>query len=158
MAKRQQKEKLILAEGKTLRVGIVKSCFNSDITNEQLRAAQELLDDHHIEYDVIEVAGCYEIAYALQQQAQSKKYDALVALGCLIKGGTIHFEVIAGAIAQAIMDLVIKHNVPIGFGVITANTHEQAVERTWIGYDATYAALDLLTRCNPMSVSSAEKS
>lgn len=146
MANRQHKETLVLPEGKILRVGIVKAGFNSDITNEQLKAAQELLDDHSIAYDVVEVAGCYEIAYALQQQAQSKKYDALVALGCLIKGGTIHFEVIAGSIAQGIMDLIIKHDIPIGFGIITANTHEQAVDRTWIGYDATYAALDSLPR------------
>lgn len=144
MAEREQKPPLQIPDGTQLKVGIVKASFNSDITNQQLNSAQELLNQHNIAFDVIEVAGCFEIAYALQQQATSEQYDALVALGCLIKGETIHFEVISYGIAEAIMNLITKHDLPIGFGIITANTKEQALARVDIGHDATYAAIDSL--------------
>jgi 6,7-dimethyl-8-ribityllumazine synthase len=148
MAQREKKSALQIPEGKEPRVGIVQSLFNSDITNQQVASAEEFLSDHGIAHDTIQVSGCYEIPYALQQQAISEQYDVLVALGCLVKGGTIHFEVISYSVSKAILDLTLKHNTPIGFGIITANTQEQAQERTWIGYDATYAAVDAFLRSN----------
>lgn len=144
MANRERKP-LLQLHTNNLRIGIVKSCFNSDITRKQLEEAKQCLDEYHLQYDVVEVHGCFEIVYALQQLAQSKKYDGLVALGCLIKGETIHFEVLAKAVSQGIMDLIVKHDLPIGFGIITAMNKQQAQARTWFGYDATYAVLDSLS-------------
>ncbi len=135
-----------LAPDHGYRVGIVRASFNSVITEQQLMQAVEVLEAQNVPYDVIEVAGCFEITHALDRMAASGKYNALVALGALIKGDTIHFEVIAYSSGKAIMDLISKHEMPIGFGIITANTEEQAEERVNIGHDATVAVLDLLEK------------
>lgn len=146
MAERKPPLPLSLPHNRTWRIGIVKSFFNEEITNAQLESAMQCLKEYNIPYDVIEVPGAYEITYALQHMAQTKQYNGLVAIGCLIKGGTIHFEVIAYTVGKAIADLTIKHHLPIGFGLITANTYAQAEERTYLGYDSTYAVLDLLNK------------
>ena len=94
MSKRQEKKKLELGSPEKLRIGIARACFNTDITQQQLDAATTVLESYNISYDVIEVAGCFEITHALQKMALTKKYNGLVALGCLIKGETIHYDVV----------------------------------------------------------------
>ncbi|MFC1598197.1 6,7-dimethyl-8-ribityllumazine synthase [Patescibacteria group bacterium] len=147
MSKRRKKPKLLITDGKDLdgkeiRIGVVRSIYNEIFTEVQLNEAKQCLDEYGVDYDTLDVYGSYEITYALQQLAQTGNYDGLVALGCLIKGETIHFNVVTQAVALSMSDLIIKHDIPIGFGVITANTRDQARERTWFGYDATYATLD----------------
>ncbi len=142
MAHRTPPPPLTIAAPESLRVGIARSTFHYAITQQLLNEATRFLNEHHISYDIITAAGSFELAYVLQTMAKSNKYQALVALGCLIKGNTIHFDVVTHATAQGIMDIINTYHIPIGFGVITANTTEQATERIWMGYDATRAAVE----------------
>lgn len=150
MADRTPPQPLNIPNPEQLRIGIVRACFNDEYTSAQLAQATALLDTYGIAYDVIDVPGCFEIAYVLGQQAQSGRYDGLVALGCLIKGETIHFEVVANATAEAIMKMIQEYRIPIGFGIITANTPEQARDRLWLGEDATHAVLQSLVNTNDL--------
>lgn len=142
MAHRTPPPALNITSPEQLRVGIARSTFHNDITQQQLDEAARFLNQHHIAFDVITAAGSFELAYVLQEMAKSKQYHALVALGCLIKGDTIHFEVVAQSTAQGIMDIINTYHIPVGFGVITANTPAQAEERIWMGHDATRAAVE----------------
>ena len=146
MAYRQKSPKLQLPKNFHPKIGIVQAIFNKKITDQQCAAACTCLEKYNIKYDIIKVPGCFEIPYTLQQMARTRhtKYHGLVAIGCLIKGRTRHFEVIARAVSQAIMDLSIKHNLPIGFGIITAESAPQARTRINLGYEATYAVLATL--------------
>lgn len=144
MATRTPKPKIELIQPEQLRIGVVRSCFNEKITSRQLKVATDTLQEYGIAYDVAEVAGCYEITYALHQMAQSGRYNGLVALGTLIRGETIHFDIIAQTVAHAIMDLIVQQNIPIGFGIVTAENEKQAVERVSLAADATTAVLELL--------------
>lgn len=142
MAERTPLSQLNIPQDHSLRVGIVCARFNEEYTDAQLAHATALLEQYSIPYDLVRVAGCYEIPYALEKLARTKKYTGLVALGTLIKGGTIHFEVISYTVGNAVHDIVREHAIPVGFGVITANTKEQAHARVEIGAEATHAALD----------------
>ena len=95
------------------------------------------------------VAGCFELPIAARRLVETDRYDALVALGVVVRGETPHFEYVAGECARGIMDVQLEARVPIGFGVLTTDTLEQAVERADPargdkGYHATVAALGVL--------------
>lgn len=154
MAKHRLLPKIILPANFRPCIGIVQAIFNKSITDQLCTATTRCLDEYGIRYHVVEVPGCFEIPYALQVLAinLTPKYDALVALGCLIKGRTWHFEVIASAVSRAITDLIIKHHLPIGFGVITAQNAAHAQARVGLGYEAAYAALASLVSAVGMSV------
>lgn len=99
---------------------------------------------------MIRVPGAFEIPVAARQLAVSGEYDAVIALGCLIKGETMHFEYIAAAAAQGIMDVSTTTGVPVAFGVLTAMTDEQAEARAGAGPDnkgreAALAAIEMAT-------------
>lgn len=144
MAQREEKIQLQIPTNTSLHIGIVRARFNSEITNAQNDSAISFCTEYGIAYDEYTVDGCYEIPFVLQHWANQKKYNALVALGCLIKGETIHFDVISYSVAHAIQDIMREKQIPIGFGIITANTKEQAIARTVIGYDAAAAAVGAL--------------
>lgn len=144
MAKREEKQALEIPEGSVNRILIVRAEFNSDITRAQLASATKLLQESGVEYDVVDVTGSFEIPHAIERIKAAEEYDGVIALGCLIKGESIHFEVIAYALAKQLMEQSVQMKTPIGFGVITALTREQAEERTWIGEDAAYAVLSSL--------------
>ncbi|MBU0763268.1 MAG: 6,7-dimethyl-8-ribityllumazine synthase [Candidatus Kerfeldbacteria bacterium] len=146
MSDRLKKEKIDIVNPKALRIGIVRSLYNQDITDQQLARATECLEEHGVAYDVIDVTGTFEIAYMLQRMAESKKYNGLVALGCLIKGETSHYDIIANAIGEAVMNLIREYKLPIGFGIITAFEKDQAIARDWLGHDAAYAVLHSLNQ------------
>jgi len=143
MAERQEKDKLKLPNRK-FRIGIVQAQFNQDVTDAQLAEAMRCLDEYGVEVDVIKVPGSFELPYILQQQAASGKFHGLIAIGCLVKGDTIHFEVVSYSLPVALHRLIQEYKLPIGFGVVTANTLEQAAERSWLAYDAAYAVLQSL--------------
>jgi len=114
------------------RFAIVVSRFNEEITSGLLRGAREALADLGVPEDGIEVfhvPGAFEIPLAAQRAARSERFDAVVCLGCLIKGDTMHFEYIADATAHGIMRVGLDTGVPVAFGVLTTLTDEQAVER-----------------------------
>ncbi|MBI3540929.1 MAG: 6,7-dimethyl-8-ribityllumazine synthase [Deltaproteobacteria bacterium] len=118
--------------GKGLRVGIVVSRFNADITD-RLRegAVRTLLDKGLLEKDiqVVSVPGAFEIPLTLQRLARTKKFHGLIALGVVIRGETPHFDYVAGECSRGVMQVSLSEGIPIGFGVLTTNDVEQAMER-----------------------------
>jgi 6,7-dimethyl-8-ribityllumazine synthase len=133
---------------------IVEARFYDDIQDALLEGAVAELNAAGVTYDVITVPGALEIpaaiAIALDAAANSgKPYDAAIALGCVIRGDTIHFEIVSNESARGLMDLAITRNVPIGNGIITVNTEAQALARARMeeqdkGGDAARATLALV--------------
>jgi 6,7-dimethyl-8-ribityllumazine synthase len=115
------------------RIGIAVSRFNSQVTDGLLHGALRTLSAYGVrdeEITIIEVPGAFEIPFALEKLAGSKKYDALIALGCVIKGETAHFEYISDAAMKGISSMIAKYQIPIACGVLTTYTEEQAVARS----------------------------
>lgn len=145
MAQREVKSSLQMPEGAQFRLALVRSEFNSHITLEQIEYAKACCEHYGVAYDMYTVAGAYEIPWMIARLLRTQKYHGAVALGCLIKGETPHFEIIAESVARALSQLQIQENsMPIGFGIITALTEDQARVRTVIGQDATHAVLQSL--------------
>jgi 6,7-dimethyl-8-ribityllumazine synthase len=137
--------------GKGLKIGIVVARFNEFITGKLLSGAQDALARHGVSGDDIDVAwvpGSFEIPLVAQKLAQSKKYDAVVCLGTVIRGATPHFEYIAAEVAKGIAKVGLDTGTPVVFGVITADTLEQAIERAGTksgnkGFDAGVTAIEM---------------
>jgi 6,7-dimethyl-8-ribityllumazine synthase len=133
------------------RFAIVVSRFNEEITEGLLQGARERLAEASVATEnvtVIHVPGAFEIPIAGQRLGESGEYDAIICLGCLIKGETMHFEYIAEAASHGIMQAAAATGVPMAFGVLTTLTEEQAVERSRSGPDnkgreAAAAALEM---------------
>ncbi|TSD05776.1 MAG: 6,7-dimethyl-8-ribityllumazine synthase [Parcubacteria group bacterium Greene0714_7] len=131
-----------------LSVGVVVSRFNESITTELLGTALQALKKSKVKTNRIEVMfvpGAMEIPFALQKMARRKKYNCLVALGCVIRGDTPHFDYVCKTAQEGVLRVSLDHVVPIGFGVVTVNTAKQAKARIHIGFDAVMAALELAT-------------
>ena len=114
------------------------SSFNSEITSGLLAGARAALTEAGVSEEslaVVHVPGAYEIPVAALRLAETGEYDAVITLGCLIKGDTMHFEYIASAVSQGIMDASLATGVPISFGVLTTLTDEQAEIRSGDGPD-----------------------
>src|SRR5260221_4894119 len=119
--------------GSGLKIGIVVSRFNSEITEGLLRGAMRaLLASEVSEADIttLEVPGAFEIPFALGRIASRAKFDALIALGCVIKGETAHFEYIADSAIRGIVTMSEKYGIPISCGVLTTYSEEQAMNRS----------------------------
>jgi len=129
------------------RVGIVVSRFNADVGDALLAAALRALDEAGVSSDSITVAsvpGALEAPLALQRMAQTGDYDALVVLGAVIRGETYHFEIVANESAAGVASVQLEFGIPIGNGILTTNTEEQARARTESkGRDAALAALEM---------------
>jgi 6,7-dimethyl-8-ribityllumazine synthase len=118
--------------GKGLRLAIVVSRFNSFITERLLAGALDALtragaDEKKVE--VVRVPGSFEIPVAAKTLAQSGRYDAVITLGCIIRGETQHFDFISAEVTRGIQLAALETGVPISFGVLTTDTLEQAVDR-----------------------------
>ncbi len=137
--------------GTGLRVGIVTSRFNELLSTRLLDGAMDALTRHGVEGDAVDVAwvpGGFEIPLAARKLADSGRYDAVIALGVVIRGGTPHFEYVATEVAKGIAAASVAAGVPVIFGVITADTIEQAVERAGTkagnkGWDAALSAIEM---------------
>jgi 6,7-dimethyl-8-ribityllumazine synthase len=139
---------------KGARILLVEARFYDDIADLLLAGAMKQLKAAGADVEHISVPGSLEVpaAIALALEAAAKKrrpYDGVVALGCVIRGDTIHFEIVSNESARALMDLAITRNVPIGNGIITVNTQAQALARARVeeqdkGGDAARAALSLV--------------
>lgn len=147
MNRAKNKEKNIL-DGSGLKIGIVVSLFNDDITMKMLDGALSCLAENKVKKENIKIVfapGAFEIPLFCQKLAKTKKYDALVALGCVIKGDTDHYYYIAGEASRGVMEVGLKYDIPIGFGIITVNNLKQASERAGAennkGREATIATL-----------------
>lgn len=137
--------------GTGLKVGVVVSRFNELLSSRLLSGAQDALVRHGVSADDIDVAwvpGAFEIPLVAGKLAQSARYDAVIALGVVIRGGTPHFDYVAAEVSKGIAKISLDTGVPVMFGIITANTIEQAVERSGTkagnkGWEAANAAIEM---------------
>lgn len=133
------------------RIGIVVSRFNDFITKRLLDGALDCLRRHGAgeeEIDVVWCPGAFEIPQAARRLAAAPGYRAVIALGCVIRGETPHFEYVAGAAARGLERLAQESDVPVIFGVLTTDTLEQAIERAGAkggnkGWDAAMSAIEM---------------
>ena len=135
------------------RFGIVLGRFNSFIGERLLEGALDTLVRHGVEagqIEVVRVPGAFEIPLALQAMATGKKYDALIALGAVIRGATPHFDYVAGECAKGLAQVMMQNNIPVAFGVLTVDSIEQAIERagTKAGNKGVDAALSVIEMVN----------
>tara|TARA_B100000700_G_scaffold216562_1_gene238068 strand:- start:1000 stop:1395 length:396 start_codon:yes stop_codon:yes gene_type:complete len=125
------------------KICIIKSVYNEDITNELLLGANKLLEKNDIKNVVtINVPGAFEIPVVISKNI--KKYDAFIAIGCIIKGETSNFDLISNAITNGIMQISITQKKPIGNAIITCFNKDQALNRLDKGKEAATAILEVL--------------
>lgn len=137
--------------GEGRRFGIVMSRFNDLIGRRLLEGALDALARHGVRDDDVEVAmvpGAFEIPVVARAMARSGRYDAVIAVGAIIRGATPHFDYVAAEASKGIATVAMQTGVPVLFGIITADTIEQAVERAGTkagnkGYDAAVAAIEM---------------
>jgi 6,7-dimethyl-8-ribityllumazine synthase len=126
-----------------MRLGIVASRFNEAITGELLKRAREEARKLGIEFEEKSVPGALEIPIALQWMAQSGRYDALVALGAVIRGDTYHFEVVCNESARGVMDVALEFGLPVANGILTTDDEAQANARLDKGAEAVRVAVEM---------------
>jgi len=134
------------------RFGIVVSRFNSFIGEPLLEGAMDALMRHGAQIsdiDIVRVPGAHEIPLVLQVMADNNKYDALIALGAVIRGSTPHFDYVAGECAKGLAHVSIQSKLPVAFGVLTVDTIEQAIERAGSkagnkGAEAALSAIEMV--------------
>ena len=126
-----------------MRLGIVASRFNETLSAKLLERARQEAQKAGAEVSVASVAGALEIPLALQWMAQSGRFDALVAVGCVIRGETYHFEIVANESARGLMDVSLEYGLPIGNGILTTEDEAQAEARLDKGAEAVRVALEM---------------
>ena len=133
------------------RYGIVVARFNSFVVEALLEGAVDALVRHGVSADdieIIRVPGAWELPVAVKKIIEKRDYDAVITLGAVIRGGTAHFEYVAGEAAKGIANASLSTGVPVSFGVLTTDTVEQAINRAGgkqgnKGYDAAVAAIEM---------------
>lgn len=138
-------------DGSGLKFGLVVSRYNDFIVSRLVDGCRDALVRNGVSDDDIELAyvpGSFEISLAAQKMAQSGRYDAVIALGAVIRGATAHFDYVAGQVARGVATASMETGVPVIFGVITTETIEQAIERagtrlTNRGFEAGQAAIEM---------------
>lgn len=134
-------------DGGNLRIGIVQSRFNNEVCEGLLGACRAQLVKHGVREDDITLAtvpGALEISPVLQRMALSGKFDALIALGAVIRGDTYHFEVVANESARCVGEVQLQTGVPVANAILTTDTDEQAIGRMHIkGGEAALVAIEM---------------
>ena len=133
--------------------GIVISKFNSFIVERLLEGALEAFRKHGVQdrdISIVKVPGAYELPLTAKVMAESGKYDAIIALGAVIRGGTPHFEYVAGECVKGLGQVALTAGLPLAFGVLTVDTIEQAIERAGTkagnkGEEAALTAMEMLS-------------
>jgi 6,7-dimethyl-8-ribityllumazine synthase len=134
------------------RIALLVSRFNSFVVESLLEGALDTLKRHGaVERDltIVRVPGAYEMPIAAQRLAASKRFEAIIALGAVIRGGTPHFEYVAGECTKGLSQVSLTHDIPIAFGVLTVDTIEQAIERAGTkagnkGAEAAMSAIEMI--------------
>ena len=137
--------------GSGKKFGIVAGRFNELITGKLLEGAYDCLERHGVDLSDVTVCwvpGSFEIPVAAQRMARSKKFDAVICLGAVIRGGTPHFDYVAAEVSKGVAAVSLAEGLPVIFGVLTTDTIEQAVERAGTkagnkGWDAALSALEM---------------
>ena len=140
----------------THKFAIVVARFNSFITDKLVAGALDTIERHggnKQNVDVFKVPGCFEVPMAAQKLASKSKYDAIICLGALIRGETPHFDYIASECTKGIAAIALQAQIPVTYGIITANTVDQAVNRAGVkvgnkGADAALAAIEMVDLYN----------
>jgi 6,7-dimethyl-8-ribityllumazine synthase len=144
-----------MLDGRKLYIGIVQARFNESITNALLDACKkELLalgvQDKHIDH--LQVPGALEVPVALQAMAEANQYDALIALGCIVRGETYHFELVANESGAGVSRVALDYKVPIANAIITTEDMPQAIARqTDKGTDAARVAVEMANLLNELA-------
>lgn len=138
--------------GNNIKVGIVCARFNEFIVSKLLGGAVDALKRHGVEEETIDVAwvpGAYEIPLIAKKMAESKKYDAVITLGAVIKGSTPHFDYVCAEVSKGVASVSLETGLPVVFGVLTVNNIEEAIERAGTkagnkGFDAGVTAIEMV--------------
>ncbi|MGD2137310.1 MAG: 6,7-dimethyl-8-ribityllumazine synthase [Gammaproteobacteria bacterium] len=134
------------------RIALLVSRFNGFVVDSLLQGALDTLKRHGADerdLQIVRVPGAYEMPLAAQRLAGSKRFDAIIALGAVIRGGTPHFEYVAGECTRGLSAVSLNFDIPIGFGVLTVDTIEQAIERAGTkagnkGAEAAMSAIEMI--------------
>ena len=134
------------------RFAIVASRFNDFIVDSLLKASLRCLRQHgavDADVEIVRVPGAFEMPLMVDKLAGSRRYDGIIALGCVIRGGTPHFDYVAGECVKGISAASSRHGVPTGFGILTVDSIEQAIERAGTkagnkGEEATLAVIEMV--------------
>ena len=137
---------------KGARFGIAVARFNSFVVESLLEGAVDTLKRHgaaEADIEVVRVPGAFELPLAIQRMANKKQYDAIIALGAVIRGGTPHFDFVAGECVKGMSAVSLQADIPVSFGVLTVDTIEQAIERSGTkagnkGAEATLSAIEMV--------------
>ena len=126
-----------------MRLGIVASRFNEEISTQLVERAEAAARELAVQTTIVSVPGALEIPLALQWMAQSGRYDALVAVGAVIRGETYHFEIVANETARGVMDVSLEFGLPIANGILTTEDEAQAHARLDKGAEAVRVAVEM---------------
>ncbi len=137
---------------KGIKIGIVAARFNEFITRKLIGGAVDALKRHDVSDEDITLAwvpGAFEIPVVAQQMANSKKYDAIICLGAVIRGSTTHYDYVCSEVSKGIAHVSMNSNIPVLFGVLTTENIEQAIERAGTkagnkGYDCGLSAIEMV--------------
>lgn len=140
------------------RYGIAVARFNAFIVESLLEGAVDALRRHGVEdgdIEIVRVPGAYELPLVAQSMAVNGDYDAIIALGAVIRGGTAHFDYVAGGAAKGLASVSLDHDIPVIFGVLTTDTIEQAIERSGTkagnkGAEAALTAIETVSLLNQL--------
>ena len=143
---------------KEIRVGIVAARFNEFITSKLLEGAVDGLLRHDVREEDIHVAwvpGAFEIPFLASKMAHSKKYDAVICLGAVIRGSTSHYDYVCNEVSKGIAAVSLESGIPVMFGVLTTENIEQAIERAGTksgnkGYDCAVGAIEMVNLVRAM--------
>ena len=138
--------------GKGLRIGIVAGRFNEFITSKLVGGAVDVLKRNDVNDEDIDIAwvpGAFEIPLITKKMAESKKYDAILTLGAVIKGATPHFDYVCAEVSKGVAQISLQTGLPVMFGVLTTNNIEEAIERAGTkagnkGADVAFGALEMI--------------
>jgi len=150
MAEIKQYEGMLTVSG--ARFGVVVGRFNSFVVESLLEGALDTLKRHGAgekDIEIVRVPGAFEIPLAAKRMAAAKRFDAVIALGAVIRGGTPHFEYVAGECTKGLAAVMMEFDIPVAFGVLTVDTIEQAIERAGTkagnkGVEATLSAIEMV--------------
>jgi 6,7-dimethyl-8-ribityllumazine synthase len=140
-------------DGKGLRIALVVARFNDFISHRLLEAALDCLRRHGVvekDMTVARVPGAFEIPVAARRLALSRKFDAVVCIGCVIRGETSHYQQVCAEVARGIASVALEAGLPVTFGVLTTENLHQAIERAGAkggnkGWDAAQAAIEMVS-------------
>jgi 6,7-dimethyl-8-ribityllumazine synthase len=150
--------KVVAENGAKMKIGIVAARFNEFIVSKLVSGAHDGLVRHDVAEDDITVCyvpGAFEIPLAAKKMAESKKFDAIICLGAVIRGATSHYDYVCAEVSKGISQVSLAGGIPVMFGVLTTDTIDQAVERAGTkagnkGYDCALGAIEMVNLMRKM--------